>query len=342
MQIDNKVFDLNVTVKKQNRHDGGYTYTLFLTDNKKIEASPAQGAINPLTSQAKPLSNSSISQSDNFDNNNYIQNSENYSVENDEKLKYSVKDPNSSEQNKQKMYETKAREISDALLRGENPELVTEGYENFDVDDWLKIRDLMNKYYNEANKQASAAQQAEFKQKVSKLFENSLHKDHWNDDMKAEADKRSGEFEYETITNKSTYEKAEKKVNKMGLDKSYLDIMERANSDAEFTADDTAQVLCTMSLLQNEGRYEEAVNVAAAFRNKVTSAAQLLQAMNIINKLSPEGCFILLTRDAKTINEKSRDSIMVYPPYCFYIRKQVLIYLYGNCHFIFYRRTESF
>ena len=91
MQIDNKVFDLNVTVKKHNRYDGGYTYTLFLTDNKKIGASPAQGAINPLTSQAKPLSNNSISQSNNFDNNNYIQNSENYSVENGEKLKYSVK-----------------------------------------------------------------------------------------------------------------------------------------------------------------------------------------------------------------------------------------------------------
>lgn len=223
---------------------------------------------------------------------------------------YSVKDSTDSEQNKQKMYETKAREISDALLRGENPELVTEGYENFDVDDWMKIYDLMNKYYNEANKQASTAQQAEFKQKVSKLFENSLHKEYWNDDMKAEADKRSGEFEYETITNKSTYEKAEKKVNKMGLDKSYLDIMERANSDTEFTADDTAQVLYTMSLLQNEGKYEDAVNVAAAFRNKVTSAAQFLQAMSIINKLSPEGRFILLTRDAKTINEKSRDSII--------------------------------
>ena len=41
------------------------------------------------------------------------------------------------------MYETKAREISDALIRGENPELVTEGYENFDVDDWLKIGELI-------------------------------------------------------------------------------------------------------------------------------------------------------------------------------------------------------
>lgn len=41
------------------------------------------------------------------------------------------------------MCETKAREISDALIRGENPELVTEGYENFDVDDWLKIGELI-------------------------------------------------------------------------------------------------------------------------------------------------------------------------------------------------------
>ena len=35
----------------------------------------------------------SISQNDNFDNNNYIQNSENYSVKSDENLKRSVKEP---------------------------------------------------------------------------------------------------------------------------------------------------------------------------------------------------------------------------------------------------------
>ena len=40
IQIDNKVFDLNVTVKKQYGVKNGYTYTLFLRDNKNIKASP--------------------------------------------------------------------------------------------------------------------------------------------------------------------------------------------------------------------------------------------------------------------------------------------------------------
>ena len=47
VQIDNKVFDICVNVKKQYGTKDGYTYTMFLVDNKKIMASPSistQGA----------------------------------------------------------------------------------------------------------------------------------------------------------------------------------------------------------------------------------------------------------------------------------------------------------
>ena len=47
VQIDNKVFDILASVKKQYHTEDGYTYTLFLVDNKKIKASPSistQGA----------------------------------------------------------------------------------------------------------------------------------------------------------------------------------------------------------------------------------------------------------------------------------------------------------
>lgn len=47
VQIDGKVFNLNASVKKKYGAAGGYTYTLFLNDNKRIKASPAistQGA----------------------------------------------------------------------------------------------------------------------------------------------------------------------------------------------------------------------------------------------------------------------------------------------------------
>ena len=66
VQIDNKVFDICVNVKKQYGTKDGYTYTLFLVDNEKISASPSistQGAfksegntdIDNNISQKKPI-----------------------------------------------------------------------------------------------------------------------------------------------------------------------------------------------------------------------------------------------------------------------------------------------
>ena len=62
VQIDGKVYNLNATVKKQYGTSDGYTYTLFLADNKKIKASPAMTAQGGLES-AGNASADSISQS---------------------------------------------------------------------------------------------------------------------------------------------------------------------------------------------------------------------------------------------------------------------------------------
>lgn len=47
VQIDGKVFDLVADVEKKYGGDGGYVYTLALTDNKRIKASPTHG-LNPV------------------------------------------------------------------------------------------------------------------------------------------------------------------------------------------------------------------------------------------------------------------------------------------------------
>ena len=44
VQIDNKVYDLLADVKKQYGKDGGYVYTIVLTDNKKIKAAPTKAS----------------------------------------------------------------------------------------------------------------------------------------------------------------------------------------------------------------------------------------------------------------------------------------------------------
>ncbi len=64
VQIDGKVFDLVADVEKKYGDDGGYVYTLALTDNKKIKASPTHGTPNngPVKNVGNAFSDDIISQ----------------------------------------------------------------------------------------------------------------------------------------------------------------------------------------------------------------------------------------------------------------------------------------
>lgn len=61
VQIDGKVFDLVINVKKQYGTKDGYTYTIKIVDNNKIEASPAFADKQQLWVQETPQSNNIIS-----------------------------------------------------------------------------------------------------------------------------------------------------------------------------------------------------------------------------------------------------------------------------------------
>ncbi len=61
VQIDGRVYDLHADVKKQYGKDGGYVYTLYLSNNKKLKASPAAGSMNgPVKDADNALSKTSI------------------------------------------------------------------------------------------------------------------------------------------------------------------------------------------------------------------------------------------------------------------------------------------
>ena len=62
VQIDNKVYDLCVNVKKEYGDNRGYIYTFFLTDNKKKKAFPATTQKNRVVTMQGPLSTNNISQ----------------------------------------------------------------------------------------------------------------------------------------------------------------------------------------------------------------------------------------------------------------------------------------
>jgi hypothetical protein len=62
VQIDNKVYDLHADVKKQYGKNGGYVYTLVLTDNKKIKVAPTKASKNGAFKFVGTTSNGRLSQ----------------------------------------------------------------------------------------------------------------------------------------------------------------------------------------------------------------------------------------------------------------------------------------
>lgn len=138
--------------------------------------------------------------------------------------------------------------------------------------------------------------------KVSKLYENTMQKDAFGDEFKSEAERRKPEFMYEGITNKETYAAAQSDIARRG-DSEVLSELSMKNSG--WTAEDTAKSLALMAQYQSEGNAEKAVDVASMLREKMTRAGQAVQALKIVNKLTPEGQFIDFTRQAdKLVDEQ--------------------------------------
>lgn len=138
--------------------------------------------------------------------------------------------------------------------------------------------------------------------KVSKLYENTMQKDAFTDEFKSEAERRKPEFMYEGITNKETYAAAQSDIARRG-DSEILSELLMKNSG--WTAEDTAKALALMAQYQSEGNAEKAVDVASMLREKMTRAGQAVQALKIVNKLTPEGQFIDFTRQAdKLVDEQ--------------------------------------
>lgn len=75
IQIDGQVYDLTATVKKQYGVDNGFTYSLFLKDNKKTKATPTKNVKTFPQSSGQPLNNITVTQGNGNVNTHSMQNS---------------------------------------------------------------------------------------------------------------------------------------------------------------------------------------------------------------------------------------------------------------------------
>ena len=154
-----------------------------------------------------------------------------------------------------------------------------------------------------------ASDEEEDNKKTSAVYKNSIMGKDTYKSIQSEAEARKPEFMYDGITNKETYNSAQRKIKNTGEDKATTDLLAKAASGDAWTADDTAAGLALMAHYQTNGDPARAVDIASAMRQKLTQAGQAIQAMAIIDKLTPEGKFIAVSREATKANSEAEERL---------------------------------
>ncbi|MDO5398925.1 MAG: hypothetical protein Q4G33_13455, partial [bacterium] len=138
------------------------------------------------------------------------------------------------------------------------------------------------------------------KVKSSQLFENSMHKEHYSDEFRAEADKRKNDFYYEKHSNEQDYNDAVKRIEEVGADK----VLNELYRTEKWSAEHTADALALVEHFNRSKDYSSAVDVYELARKHTTQAAQAVQAWAIIDRLTPEGQYIALQRENQKLIDK--------------------------------------
>lgn len=108
------------------------------------------------------------------------------------------------------------------------------------------------------------------------------------------------EMTYNPVTNKSTLENAQKIINN-NFNSAYARIMDKnAKIDAEYMA--IGQEL--LKRLQNEGRYDEALNILDRVTKEGSKGGQAIQALSMWRKMTPEGMLAHAQRQINKANSK--------------------------------------
>lgn len=104
---------------------------------------------------------------------------------------------------------------------------------------------------------------------------------------------------YTPITNAETVQKANQKIERMGVDGAEAQLLNKK----KYTAEDVATGMRLIQELQSNGNVQRAVTIADRLATELTKAGQTVQAASIWNRLSPEGALLAAQRKVQRINE---------------------------------------
>jgi hypothetical protein len=113
-----------------------------------------------------------------------------------------------------------------------------------------------------------------------------------------------GAFDYDVVTDRSAVQQAQAKIARDGWQEVANSFIAKAELGQRITKADTAEAISAYNLAISEGDHKAAFELATAIADAAHDSAQMVQAMNLMNRLTPEGRLLTLRRLVDKMNDR--------------------------------------
>lgn len=114
-----------------------------------------------------------------------------------------------------------------------------------------------------------------------------------------------GKFDYHVVTDRSAVQQAQAKIARDGWREVANSFIAKAELGQRITKADTADAISAYNLAISEGDHKAAFELATAIADAAHDSAQMVQAMNLMNRLTPEGRLLTLRRLVDKMNDRA-------------------------------------
>lgn len=114
-----------------------------------------------------------------------------------------------------------------------------------------------------------------------------------------------GAFDYDVVTDRGAVQQAQAKIARDGWREVANSFIAKAELGQRITKADTAEAISAYNLAISEGDHKAAFDLAAAIADAAHDSAQMVQAMNLMNRLTPEGRLLTLRRLVDRMNDRA-------------------------------------
>ena len=114
-----------------------------------------------------------------------------------------------------------------------------------------------------------------------------------------------GAFDYDVVTDRGAVQQAQAKIARDGWREVANSFAAKAELGQRITKADTAEAISAYNLAISEGDHKAAFELATAIADAAHDSAQMVQAMNLMNRLTPEGRLLTLRRLVDKMNDRA-------------------------------------